>query len=230
VPRPPEDVRRRLDELITRCDRFLPPRPRVDGGHIIDPVRFSAPRSEIWRFLISSIQTVRSACGQDSPHLRELERCREHFVSKADPSLDLDSCRGALEAARDDLAAGMLDDLRQLVAAETFGDLLEAAVHLLEESHHLPAVAIAGAVLESSLRALAAAKQVAWSGHSAISKINTELYKANVYDKVVFAEVEAWGRLRNKVDHGDFATPNEVDQGRAQRMVEGIRDFVLRYR
>jgi hypothetical protein len=63
-----------------------------------------------------------------------------------------------------------------------------------------------------------------------ISKINTELYKANVYDKVVYGEVEAWGKLRNKVDHGDFAAPSDVDRRSAERMVEGVRDFVLKYR
>jgi hypothetical protein len=126
--------------------------------------------------------------------------------------------------------AGMLTDLRQLVTAEAFGDLLETAVYLLEEHHHLPAVAVAGAVLESNLRALAKNNQVNWSGASSISKINNELYKAGAYDKVVFAEIEAWGRLRNQVDHGDFASPKEIDHGAARRMVDGVRDFVLRYR
>lgn len=229
MPRPPEDVRRRLDELIARCGQFLP-RPAGEREPGAPPVQFKAPRSEMWRFLISSLQTVRSACGQDSPHLRELERCREQFAAKTDPALDLDSCRGALEAARDDLAAGMLDDLRQLVTAEAFGDLVETAAHLLEEAHHLPAIAITGAVLESSLRALASAKNIGWTGTSSITKLNMELYKANVYDKVVFAEIESWGKLRNKVDHGDFENPGEVDQGSAKRMLEGVRDFVLRYR
>jgi hypothetical protein len=145
-------------------------------------------------------------------------------------NLDIDICRGVLESAADDLRAGMLADLRQLVAAESFGDLLETAVHLLEEHHHIPAVAVAGAVLESSLRALAQSKHVVWTGASAISKINTELYKANVYDKVVFGEVEAWGKLRNQVDHGDFKTPEHVDVGAATRMIGGVRDFVLKYR
>jgi hypothetical protein len=85
-------------------------------------------------------------------------------------------------------------------------------------------------VLESSLRDLAKSQQVTWTGTSGISKLNTELYKANVYDKVVWAEVEAWGRLRNQVDHGDFATPDDVDTGAATRMVDGVRHFVLKYR
>lgn len=133
-------------------------------------------------------------------------------------------------AARDDFDAGMLLDVRQLVTAEAFGDLLESAAHLVEENHHLPAVAISGAVLESSLRDLANRNNVTWSGHSSITKLNTELYKASTYDKTVFAEVEAWARLRNKVDHGDFATPQDVDAGAARRMVDGVRQFVLKYR
>ena len=65
----------------------------------------------------------------------------------------------------------MLSDLRELVTAEAFGDLLEAAEHLFEEAHVLPAVAVAGAVLESNLRAFAGSNGVAWTGPSGISKL-----------------------------------------------------------
>ena len=182
----------------------------------------------MWRFLISSLQTVGSTCGKDSPHLSELERCREGFVR--DKHLDLDSCRGALAAARDDLDAGMLTDLRQLVRAEAFGDLLESAVHLYEAEHCIPAVAIAGAVLESSLRTLAQSRGIPWAGESSISRLNQVLCGAKVYDKVMFGEIEAWGKLRNKVAHGDFENPDEIDARRAGRMLDGVRDFVAKYR
>jgi hypothetical protein len=141
----------------------------------------------------------------------------------------MDTCRGTLEAARDDLMAGMLADIRQLVTAEAFGDLLETAAYLLEEKHHLPAVAVCGAVLESSLRSLAAAKDISVKSGS-IAKFNAALYTSKIYDKVVFSEIEAWGKLRNQVDHGNFETPHQVDSGAAKRMVDGVRDFVLKYR
>jgi len=230
MPRKPEEIRRRLDELLQRCDSFLPPCEPDDTDGPRSPRRFSAPKAEMWRFLISSIQTVGSACGEGSPHLRELQRCRERFIIEDGPGLDMDTCRGALLAARDDLDAGMLLDIRQLVTAEAFGDLLESAVHLLDENHHIPAVAVAGAVLESSIRALAHARGVSWQGTSGISKLNKALYAAKVYDKVVFGELEAWGKLRNFVDHGNFTHPADVDADAARRMVEGIRSFVLKYR
>ena len=37
-------------------------------------------------------------------------------------------------------------------------------------------------------------------------------------------------KLRNQVDHGDFASPEELDTGAAKRMVDGDRDFALRCR
>jgi hypothetical protein len=190
MARSSDEVRRRLEELLQRCDVFLPPRSE-DEQRSGQPVKFRAPLDELWRFLISSLQTVGAACGKDSPHFRELERCRELFVT--DGNLPLDPCRGALKAARDDLDAGMLTDLRQLVTAEAFGDLLETAAHLIEEKHHLPAAALAGAVLESSLRTLAISKQVSWSGTPSISKLNTELYKAKVYDKVFWLSIRFGG-------------------------------------
>ncbi|MGB1013776.1 MAG: hypothetical protein ACPG4T_06560 [Nannocystaceae bacterium] len=226
MPRSPEDIRRRLQELLDRCDQFF------SGTTLEAPVKITAPKSELWRFLISALQTVSSACGADSPHLRELELCREQLFREkgAQLNLDIDTCRGVLMAARDDFDAGMLLDVRQLVAAEAFGDLLESAGHLLDENHHLPAVSISAAVLESSLRDFADRHSVSWQGHSSITKINTELYKARLYDKTVFAEIEAWARLRNKVAHGDFKTPDDVDLGAARRMVDGVRQFVLKYR
>jgi hypothetical protein len=84
--------------------------------------------------------------------------------------------------------------------------------------------------LESSLRNLAAGQKIVWSGASSISKINTEIYKANVYDKVIWAEIEAWGRLRNQVEHGDFKNPDDVDAGAAKRMVDGVLAFAMKYR
>lgn len=93
-----------------------------------------------------------------------------------------------------------------------------------------PKSAIAGAVLESSLRTLATSKGISWSGNSTISKLNTSLYSAGVYDKVVYGEIEAWGKLRNRVAHGDFETPSQIDFGSAERMIDGVQDFVLKFR
>jgi hypothetical protein len=220
LPRAPEDLHRRLEQLLKTADELFPPGEEARTSKV--------PLRATWRFLVSSLQAVASACGPQSPHLRELERCRQEFA--ADSKLNMDICKGVLESARDDLSAGMLADLRQLVAAEAFGDLLESAVYFLDEKHHVAAVSICGAVLEASLRSLAKRHDVTWSGPSSITKINSECYKSGLYDKVVFSEVESWARLRNAIAHGDFSPVEGTDSGAGRRMLDGVREFVHRYR
>jgi hypothetical protein len=66
MPRPPEDVRRRLDELLARSELFLPRRPDNDSAIPRELVKFSATMSELLRFLISplTVATLRLSSAQ----------------------------------------------------------------------------------------------------------------------------------------------------------------------
>jgi DNA-binding protein Fis len=156
-----------------------------------------------------------------------MKKVRERYVTG--DNLSLDDCTGLLRSAYNDLQTGMLSDIRHLALAEVFDDLLEMAQYLADEGYQLPAAAIAGAVLEDTLRKLTAKHGVAWTGSSGISKLNTALYTNSVYDKAQSGQVEAWGKLRNKVDHGDFKDPAEVNVNDVRRMIEGVRDFIVKY-
>ena len=59
---------------------------------------------------------------------------------------------GGLRALKEDLANGYLFDLRTLVAAEVFTDLLDMAEHLVENGYQHPASSLTGAVLEDGMR------------------------------------------------------------------------------
>ena len=61
---------------------------------------------------------------------------------------------GIVDALKTDLAAGYVVGIRELIHGELFGDLLESAVHLLEEGYKDPAAVLAGSVLEEHLRQL----------------------------------------------------------------------------
>ncbi len=212
---------KRIDELISRADGF-----RTEAL-ASSKKQFILSNEPLWQFLVSALQTILAVCSESSPHYRELKEVRDEFKSGA--PLGLDSCIGILRAAADDLRSGMLSDIRELVAAEVFDDLLEMAAYLSGEGYHLPACAVAGAVLEDTLRTLCRKHLVSWVGDSSISKLNTELYKANIFDKAQFGQIEAWGKLRNKVDHGDFRSAVEIDSNDTRRMIVGIRDLVLKY-
>jgi len=102
------------------------------------------------------------------------------------------------------------------------------AEHLQEKGYHHGAVSIAGAVLEDYLRRVHMKRIGEWEGDSGISKLSTNLYKHDpeFYPKPRHQQVTAWATLRNEVDHG---RAKEVDPGDSRRMIEGVRDFVLRY-
>jgi len=213
-------AQQRLADLIMQAERFRASVTSQPGEQVV-------ASEDLWQFLVSALQAVRSICGEASPHYQELKLRRDMF--NPDDPLRLSDCIGILAAAADDLDSGMLSDIREVVAAEVFGDLLDQASHLLDRGYHLPAGATAGAVLEDSLRKLCLRHEVSHHDGAGISVLNTELYKANIYPKPTHGNVDAWGKLRNAIDHHNFTNPDDIDARDVQRMIDGIRDFIVKY-
>ena len=103
------------------------------------------------------------------------------------------------------------------------------ASHLHSEGYHLAAASIAGAVLEDSLRQLCAKHDVTWNGDSSINKLNEALRNKRIYAQEQWREIQFWGDLRNKVDHHRFVDPDDIDRNQVERMIDGIRHFVVKY-
>ena len=213
---------KRIEDLITVAEQF-----RAIARQSPNETA-TLNNEDLWRFLVSALQTSRSICSESSPHYQELKECRDLYRS-GEP-LNLSQCIGILRAISDDLSTGMLVNVYEMAVAEVFEDLTDMAIHLLDHGYHIPSIAISGAVLEDTLRKLCKRHpSVTWIGESSINKLNTALYKNSIYDKVQFGQIDAWGKLRNKVDHGNFRDVGEVDPKDARRMIDGIRDFIAKY-
>ncbi len=212
---------KRVAELI-ETTRNLHKNASRTGGDLIQ-----IGSDELWGVLVSTLQANRSICSEASPHYQELLELRKDF--RIGNPFETQKFLGILHAVEDDLRNDMLVDIQEMVTAEVFDDLVDMAIYLLEQGYHLPSVAIAGAVLEDTLRKLCLKYKIPWTGDSSISKLNLELYKASIYDKAQFGQIDAWGKLRNKVDHGDFKDGAEVDRNDVRRMIDGLRDFVIKY-
>ena len=128
--------------------------------------------------------------------------------------------------------AGLLIDLRASLRNEVHEDFLEQAEAFLSETTPVPdslksaATVLAGGVLEDQLRKLAERKGVQISGHSTISKLNEELYRAKVYEKTEMKQVTLWGDYRNNAAHHK---PGDVPIDQVKPMIDGIRAFILRH-
>jgi hypothetical protein len=137
------------------------------------------------------------------------------------------ACRHLFVTMKDHFSGGF-HRIRELVQSDVFEDLLGMAEYLLGQTYHLPAAALAGAVLEDELRRLCMRHGVTWAEHSSISTLNNALYTADpqVYGKTQMGQIEAWGKLRNDVDHHNFTNPSDIDSNDVGRMIDGVRDFI----
>jgi hypothetical protein len=111
---------------------------------------------------------------------------------------------GVLRAVLDDARHGHLTDLRLLLAAEVFADLIEMARHLLDAGYHLPAASLAGAVLEDGLRRIAARRGVRVRSRDDASSLNARLADGGAYSRLDQKRLQVAIQVRNHADHGEF--------------------------
>lgn len=215
-----------MDRLIAKADEVAATKFETSNVVYIDMRGPGIQKAAFMEWATSCLQAIKLCLGTGSDHYVRMNS----FVSRFDGHFStFEYCVGILKAARDDLAGGYILSISDLAAAEVFEDLISMAEYLRAQKHHLSAVAVAGAVLEDSLRKLCAQHGVTWQYPSSISKLNGELHKAQVYAPPTHGEIEAWGRLRNYVDHHNFTSPTDVDPDEVKRMIEGVRSFISKH-
>jgi hypothetical protein len=148
-------------------------------------------------------------------HLREI---RSEFLKQA--------IGGILRGLYKDLDSGLLIDIRTIVEAEVFSDLLEMAEHLLENGYKDPAAMLIGAVLEDGLRRIARKHHITVKDDDNISSLNQKLYQKQVFNKLTLQQVKAWNDIRDSAAHGKF---DEYPIEDVRLMLEGVRILLDKY-
>lgn len=136
------------------------------------------------------------------------------------------SLLGTLEAIRDNLKEDRLIRFAELVAAEIFTDLQSQAEYLLSQNYYIAAGVLFRGVLEEKLRHLAKEKGVVpEKTRSTIADFNANLYKAEVYDKIMMKNVEAMAAIGNDAAHvKDSLTRQDVE-----RLGRDLFEFLVKY-
>jgi HEPN domain-containing protein len=179
------------------------------------------PEDAYLRFRTEAMNLVRRSCGQDSDHYRELRRLAESKDS-ANNGFYLIHAIGMVEAAKNDFDAGLLTDMRSLITAEVFADFIEQAERLLEAGYYVSAASLTGAILEDALRKLCEKSNISVPASTKIDRLNAELAKAGIYDKLIQKRITALADLRNNADHGHFDKFRRED---VEDMVKWVRSF-----
>ena len=144
---------------------------------------------------------------------------------------------GILEAFKDDLEQGFLDDFLLKVEAEVAADYMGQADALLKEGQpgafdQVPAAVLSGAVLEKALRTLCDRQQPqipmvnAKGENKTLNPLIDDLKKAGVFNELKAKQLRAWADIRNKAAHGEF---NQFTKGDVEQMLHGITNFLADY-
>ena len=138
------------------------------------------------------------ACGQESEHYTEFVN-NENIVPFGTYLATLERLRAVFLAAKEDYEGGYLQSTRSLVQAELFDNELEQATELLGSGYRAASAVIAGVVLETSLRELCDREGI---DHGKLDKMNADLAKAGVYNKLQQKRITALADIRNSAAHG----------------------------
>jgi uncharacterized protein (UPF0332 family) len=211
------------DKVINKFESLLKEGMEIlkKEGYPNEDGRYFPDTNIYFRYRTEALNIIRRSCGEDSDHYRELRRLAES-VESANNSYYFINCYGVLEAAKNDYVGGYILDLKTLVAAEVLGDFIEQADFLLEQGYFIPAASLAGAIMEDTLRKLCLARQIATPEKTKIDRLNIDLAKAGVYDKLIQKRITALADIRNNADHGHFDKFKKED-------VEDMLSFLKRF-
>lgn len=177
------------------------------------------------RFRAECLNLVKRVCGETSDHYLELKRLAEGTNTSTN-SYYFKDCYGVLQAAHNDYDDGLLFDLRSLIAAEVLGDFLDQSENLVSQGYFVPAASLAGSVLEDTLRKLCETHNIEIPTKTKIDRLNADLARASIYNKLVQKRITALADIRNNADHGKFEEFSKED---VEDMVIWIRRFSTDY-
>lgn len=172
-----------------------------------------------------SVAAIHRITGANSTYSVQIQE-----ILKNMPNLYLhtSSIIGIAQAVRDDLEAGYINTLIELVHADTFADFLDMAHHLQETGYKDAAAVITGSTLESHIRSLCVKYNIEIESNGKplkADKLNSDLARVEVYSKLDQKNITAWLDLRNKAAHGKY---DEYTQDQVELLISSIRDFIGR--
>jgi hypothetical protein len=145
------------------------------------------------RHLLSTV------CGEQSQHFQQFEKNENEDTAFTTNYDTFKSLQAVFLAAKEDFEGGYLSSIKTLVQAEVFDTELEQASELLRSGYYHAAAIITGVVLETALRELCNKKSIA---NGKLDRMNADLAKAGVYNKLVQKRITALAAIRNSAAHG----------------------------
>ena len=215
-----DDIKKRVDVLISQGEQVLETQYSKNTLLWVDAEKFQCFRS-------ASLSFIKNVYGPEHPYYKDFNSA----VEKNHPSYAGKGI-GIIKAIKDEVEGGWLFTVKGIISAEIFSNFLEMAQHLLEAGYKDAAAVMIGSVLEEHLRQLCLKNGIPIEsikdGKPEPKKadlLNSELAKAEVYNKLDQKNVTAWLDLRNKAAHGLYT---EYTKEQVVLMLQSVMDFMAR--
>ncbi len=178
--------------------------------------------NDLLEWTVKARSLLSKACGVDSEHYKKFSE-NDSTGMHGTYLATLERLRAIFLAAKEDYEGGYLRTTTSLVQAEVFDSELEQAQTLLDAGYKSPAAVVAGVVLETSLRELCDQHSIA---HAKLDKMNSDLAKAGVYNKLQQKRITALADIRNSAAHGK---PEEFSEQDVKDMIRDVERFLAEH-
>jgi hypothetical protein len=184
--------------------------------------------SKMKGFRTSAQSLILDLFGTKHPYYTEFKNVtRDSYGSNVNSGVEI------INNIKTEIENGWLSSIKGIVSAEIFTDFLEMAEHLLETDYKDPAAVMIGSVLEEHLRQLCITNSIDVEYEKEgkmislkADRLNSELAKAGIYNKLDQKNVTAQLDLRNKAAHGKYA---EYDKNQVKLMYDYVFNFMTRH-
>jgi len=214
-----DDLKRRINELISQADQVLTTTQTSDIGSI------SVNSEHFYAFRTASLSFLKNTFGENHPYYQEFNQQADYSIPQSTRE-----GRGILFAVKQEIDGGWLFTVKGLISAEIFSDFLEMAQYLLNEGYKDAAAIMSGSVLEEHLRQLCIKSSIPVENikdgkPKKADLLNAELAANSAYNKLDQKSVTAWLDLRNKAAHGKYG---EYTKDQVVLMHQGVTEFICR--
>jgi hypothetical protein len=202
----PVDFGRRFDELLKQAEVVEASKKTQHIEFVGTGTYVDQPALLNWS--VKARHLISSVCGVDSQHFILFLEAEKPAPYTTNYEL-FQNMHAVFLAAKEDYEGGYLHKIRDLVQANVFASELDQAEELLASGYFTAAAVIAGVVLETRLRQLCEDRRLPTGK---LDKMNADLAKADVYNKLTQKQITALADIRNSAAHGEVGgfEPHDV--------------------
>lgn len=217
-------IRNRIFELLDHGNQILENigDERTTRGHYIIMGR---ELQDVVHWRASCINLIRSTVGTENFFYSSFPADYENHSSRNIETY-IHAGLGILTSLSDEINAGLITDLKSIVAADLLISIQEQTDALLQANYKDAAAVYCRIMLESFLKKICDKNEIPHTNRSTINPLAESLRNEEVINIVEWRQILSWADIGNNAAHGDFHTYSRDD---VQRMNEGILDLIKKH-